>query len=92
MSEVAEPMGTNPVRSALDGLHRALDDVLALDPALLCSDELRVLTGGLLTARHRADAATLRTVHEIDRRGVAVERGRSSTAAWLRHAHRLHPA
>ncbi len=51
-----------------------------------------MLTGRLLQVGHRVDAATLRVLHQVDRRGVAVERGRTSTAAWLRAAHRLHPA
>ena len=59
---------------------------------MLAIEDLRLLTGRLLQVGHRVDAATLRLVHHLDRRGVAVERGRTSTAAWLRAAHRLHPA
>jgi hypothetical protein len=82
----------DPVQAAVDAVHDALDLLTAADLAALATADLRLLTGRLLQVGHRADAATLRVLHEVDRRGVAVERGRTSTAAWLRAAHRLHPA
>ena len=81
-----------PVHAAVDAVHDALDLLTTVDLAALASEDLRLLTGRLLQVGHRVDAATLRVLHEVDRRGVAVERGRTSTAAWLRAAHRLHPA
>ena len=80
------------MQAAVDVLHDALDLLTAADPDLLATEDLRLLTGRLLQVGHRLDAATLRVLHQLDRRGVAVERGRTSTAAWLRAAHRLHPA
>jgi len=82
----------DPVHAAVDRVHDALDLLTAADPDLLATEDLRLLTGRLLQVGHRLDAATLRVLHQLDRRGVAVERGRTSTAAWLRAAHRLHPA
>ena len=80
------------VHAAVDGVHDALDLLTTADLDLLGTQDLRLLTGRLLQVGHRVDAATLRLVHHLDRRGVAVERGQTSTAAWLRAAHRLHPA
>ena len=82
----------DPVQAAVDVLHDALDLLTTADLDLLPTEDLRLLTGRLLQVGHRVDAATLRVLHQVDRRGVAVERGRTSTAAWLRAAHRLHPA
>jgi Domain of unknown function (DUF222) len=80
------------VHTAVDAVHEALDLLTTADLAALPTEDLRLLTGRLLRVGHRVDAATLRVIHDLDRRGVAVERGRTSTAAWLRDAHRLHPA
>jgi hypothetical protein len=82
----------DPVQAAVDRVHDGLDLLTGTDLDRLSGEDLRLLTGRLLQVGHRVDAATLRLVHEVDRRGVAVERGRTSTAAWLRAAHRLHPA
>ena len=60
---------------------------------MLPIEDLRLLTGRLLQVGHRVDAATLRLLHRAGpARSVVVERGWTSTAAWLRAAHRLHPA
>ena len=80
------------MQAAVDVLHDALDLLTTADLDVLPSEDLRLLTGRLLQVGHRLDAATLRVLHRVDRRAVAVERGRTSTAAWLRAAHRLHPA
>ena len=92
MYSTVDPPVQDPVHAAVDAVHDALDLLTAADLDLLDSSDLRLLTGRLLQVGHRLDAATLRVIHRLDRRGVAVERGRTSTAAWLRAAHRLHPA
>jgi hypothetical protein len=92
MYSTVEPPVRDRVQAAVDTVHDALDLLTGVDLDLLGRDDLRLLTGRLLQVGHRVDAATLRLVHQLDRRGVAVERGRTSTAAWLRDAHRLHPA
>src|SRR6478609_6635970 len=91
MYSTVDPPVQPPVHAAVDAVHDALDLLTAADLDLLDSSDLRLLTGRLLQVGHRLDAATLRVIHRLDRRGVAVERGRTSTAAWLRAAHRLHP-
>src|SRR6478672_13257353 len=92
MYSTVDPPVQPPVHAAVDAVHDALDLLTAADLDLLDSSDLRLLTGRLLQVGHRLDAATLRVIHRLDRRGVAVERGRTSTAAWLRATHRLHPA
>ena len=92
MSSIVQPPVHGPVHAAVDVLHDALDLLTTADLDVLPTEDLRLLTGRLLQVGHRVDAATLHVLHQVDRRGVAVERGRTSTAAWLRAAHRLHPA
>ena len=86
------PPRRSRVHAAVDAVHDALELLTTADLDVLAIEDLRLLTGRLLQVGHRVDAATLRLVHSLDRRGVAVERGWTSTAAWLRAAHRLHPA
>src|SRR3954451_18303360 len=92
MSSTVGPPVQDPVLAAVEVLHAALDPLTAADLDLLPAQDLQGLTGRLLTVGHRLDAATLRVIHDLDRRGIARERARTSTAAWLRATHRLHPA
>src|SRR3954469_8433781 len=92
MSSTVEPPVQDPVLAAVEVLHGALDLLTAAELDVLSAEDLQGLTGRLLTVGHRVEAATLRGIHDLDRRGVARERARTSTAAWLRAGHRPHPA
>ena len=79
------------VQVALDDLDGALDRLHGVDLWGVGSDELIRVTGELQRLLRRTEAMTVKVVGEVDLRGAAVARGATSTAAWLRWAHRLHP-
>ncbi len=99
MSEVLDPPLTHPVSRAVDALEAALDDLVGLVDAgpdgqlwTLPSAELVEATASVHRLGNRVDAVLHAAVREVDARGAALEAGAPSTAAWLRHRLRMHPA
>jgi uncharacterized protein DUF222 len=92
MTEAFDPFATSPVREAADDLRATLTRLGSADLDTVSADELLELVGAMRAVSSQADAVTMRLLHAIDRRGVCVQRGNTSTAAWLRWAHRFHPA
>jgi hypothetical protein len=91
MTEVLDPTATSPVRAAVADLRATLTRLAAADLDTVTADDLLELVGEMRTARSQADAVTMRLLHTLDRQAICLERGNTSTAAWLRWAHHLHP-
>jgi hypothetical protein len=92
MTEALDRPGADPVLTLVADLHDVLSKLQECDLTAVPTETLMALTGELLRARNRGDAAMLHAVHQVDVGGAAVRQGRTSTAAWLRHGLRLHPA
>ena len=72
-------------------LHGVLDHLLATDLTALGSDELAVLTSGLVRAGHRQSAAVLDAVAAFDSADVASTSRHRTTKRWLEHRTHLSP-
>src|SRR5262245_29669272 len=75
--------------SPVDGLHAALDRLLAADAATLSDEALRSELRALLAASNRLYAAVADRVAHFDARALSHGDGFRSTAAWLRAFGRL---
>ena len=72
-------------------LHGVLDHLLATDLTALGSDELAVLTSGLVRAGHRQGAAVLDAVAAFDSADVASTSRHRTAKRWLEHRTHLSP-
>lgn len=92
MSEVTELFPPHPAQAALGVLAGAVGDLAECNLWSMGEGDLLDLRVRLEQVRARLEAAVLATTREVDARGAATATGASSTAAWLRHRLRLHPA
>lgn len=95
MSEVLDPPLADPVTDALAAVAAAVERLgAATRDGLWSLGSAQVL--GSIESAHRiacqVDAVRHSLVREADARGAAVEAGASSSAGWLRHRLRMHPA